>query len=83
MSATERPDILDNAFVIVEHPSGARALLHLCMFAEGSRWEHEIVVVGDAGRLEADLPGFMERAGGPGRAGGRHERVRQGLSLPG
>jgi len=64
VSATERPDILANAFVIVEHPSGARALLHLCMFAEGSRWEHEIVVVGDAGKLEADLPGLMELARG-------------------
>ncbi len=46
----ETPDILDNAFVIVEYPSGARALLDLCMFAEGSRWEQEIVVVGDAVR---------------------------------
>ena len=60
----ETPDILDNAFVIVEYPSGARALLDLCMFAEGSRWEQEIVVVGDAGKLEADLPGFMELARG-------------------
>jgi predicted dehydrogenase len=30
------PDILDNAFVIVDYPSGARALLDLCMFAEDS-----------------------------------------------
>ncbi|MBK7593077.1 MAG: hypothetical protein IPI27_17940 [Betaproteobacteria bacterium] len=31
------PDILDNAYVIVDYPGGARALLDLCMFAEGSR----------------------------------------------
>ena len=30
------PDILDNAFVIVDYPSGARALLDLCMFAEAT-----------------------------------------------
>ena len=60
----EVPDILDNAFVVVDYPSGARALLDLCMFAEGSRWEQELVVVGDAGKLEADLPGFMEVARG-------------------
>ena len=60
----ETPDILDNAFVVVDYPSGARALLDLCMFAEGSRWEQELSVVGDAGKLEANLPGFMELARG-------------------
>jgi len=56
----ETPDLLDNAFVIVDYPSGGRALLDLCMFAEGSRWEQEVVVVGDRGKLEAHLPNFME-----------------------
>jgi len=60
----EVPDILDNAYVVVDYPSGARAALDLCMFAEGSRWEQELVAVGDAGKLEADLPGFMELARG-------------------
>ena len=54
------PDILDNAYVIVDYPSGARAALDLCMFAEGSRWEQEVCVVGDAGKLEAFVPNFME-----------------------
>ncbi len=54
------PDILDNAFVIVDYPSGARALLDLCMFAEGSRWEQELTAVGDAGKVEVHLPNFME-----------------------
>ncbi len=58
------PDILDNAFVIVDYPSGARAMLDLCMFAEGSRWEQEVTVTGDAGKVEAFVPNFMEVARG-------------------
>lgn len=56
----EVPDLLDNAFVIVEYPGGARALLDLCMFAEGSRWEQELTAVGDRGKVEAHVPNFME-----------------------
>jgi predicted dehydrogenase len=59
-----RPDILDNAFVIVDYPGGVRAVLDLCMFAEGSRWEQELTVVGDAGKVEAHVPGFAEVARG-------------------
>lgn len=59
-----RSDILDNAFVIVDYPRGVRALLELCMFAEGSRWEQELTVVGDAGKIEAHVPGFAEVARG-------------------
>ena len=62
--AGERPDILDNAFVIVEYPGGVRATLDLCMFAEGSRWEQELVAVGDAGKVSVHVPGFMELARG-------------------
>ena len=36
------PDILDNAFVIVEFENGARALLDLCMFAENSLHQEEV-----------------------------------------
>jgi len=53
----EVPDILDNAYVIVEYDSGARALLDLCMFAEGSRHEQNIAVTGDIGKLETTVPG--------------------------
>lgn len=60
----ETPDILDNAFVIVDYPSGARALLDLCMFAEGSRWEQEVSATGDLGKIEAFVPNFMEVARG-------------------
>lgn len=52
----ETPDILDNAFVLVEYAGGARAMLDLCMFAEASRYSEEISVVGEAGKLEAFLP---------------------------
>jgi myo-inositol 2-dehydrogenase / D-chiro-inositol 1-dehydrogenase len=58
------PDVLDHAFVIVDYSRGGRAALDLCMFAEGSRWEQELVVVGDAGKVEAHLPNFMELARG-------------------
>ena len=55
------PDILDNAFVIVDYASGARASLDLCMFAEGSRNEQEISVVGDVAKIEAFVPENLVR----------------------
>ncbi len=45
------PDILDNAYVVVDYENGARGMLDLCMFAEGSRNEQEICVVGDIGKV--------------------------------
>jgi myo-inositol 2-dehydrogenase/D-chiro-inositol 1-dehydrogenase len=51
------PDILDNAYVIVNYANGARALLDLCMFAEGSQYEQEIAVTGDVGKIETTVPG--------------------------
>ena len=53
----EVPDILDNAYVIVDFANGARAMLDLCMFAEGGRFEQQLVVVGDRGKLETSVPG--------------------------
>nr|CAD1820695.1 unnamed protein product [Ananas comosus var. bracteatus] len=44
------PDIIDNAFVIVEFDNGSRGMLDLCMFAEGSKNEQEISVVFSTGR---------------------------------
>ncbi len=52
----ERPDILDNGFVTVDFASGARGLLDLCMFAEGSRNEQEIAATGDVGKVECFIP---------------------------
>jgi len=52
----ETPDILDNAYVIVDFENGVRALLDLCMFAEASRNQEEISAVGDAGKVECFIP---------------------------
>lgn len=52
-----RPDIIDNAFVIVDFANGTRGMLDLCMFAEGSRWQEVISVTGDEARLDACVPG--------------------------
>jgi predicted dehydrogenase len=50
------PDILDNAFTLVDYEGGCRAMLDLCMFAEGSRSEQEISAVGSEGKIECLLP---------------------------
>lgn len=55
--ANGTPDILDNAFVVVDFASGQRALLELCMFAEGARYQEEISVVGSQGKAECFVPG--------------------------
>ena len=76
----ERPDIIDNAFVIVEFANGVRGALDLCMFAEGGRYEQELTITGDAAKLEATVPGDVvwlgERAaaGKPGSQPGRGVR---------
>ena len=51
------PDILDNAYVIVDFESGQRAMLELCMFAEGARYQEEISVVGPKAKVECFVPG--------------------------
>ncbi|PRD40881.1 oxidoreductase [Phyllobacterium phragmitis] len=53
----EHSDIWDNAYVIVDFASGARAMLELCMFAEGSRYQEEISAVGPLGKIECHVPG--------------------------
>lgn len=57
------PDILDSAYVIVEYPSGARASLDLCMFAENSIDNEHITVVGEKAKLESLLPSLTLRYG--------------------
>ncbi|CAM8885112.1 unnamed protein product [Rhodiola kirilowii] len=57
------PDIIDNAYVIVEFENGSRGMLDLCMFAEGSQNEQEISVVGDSGKGEAFVPESIVRLG--------------------
>ena len=53
----ERSDILDNAYVIVEYSDASRAMLDLSMFAEAGRHEQELTIVGDTGKIEAQIPG--------------------------
>ncbi|MEM5470534.1 Gfo/Idh/MocA family oxidoreductase [Hoeflea sp. AS60] len=53
----KRPDILDNAFVVIDFDNGMRAMLDLCMFAEGSSWQEAIAVTGDVAKAEAFVPG--------------------------
>ena len=59
----ETPDILDNAYVIVEYEGGARAVLDLCMFAEATKNEQEISVVGPLGKVEAMVGEGIVRLG--------------------
>lgn len=49
-------DILDTAYVLVDFESGARAVLELCMFAEASKHQEEVSLVGTRGKLEAFAP---------------------------
>ena len=51
-----QPDILDNAYVVVDYEGGQRAMLDLCMFAEAGENQEELVAVGDRGKVEARLP---------------------------
>ncbi|MCK0167976.1 Gfo/Idh/MocA family oxidoreductase [Jannaschia sp. S6380] len=51
------PDIVDNAFVVVDFANGTRGMLDLCMFAEGSHWQESIAVTGPNARCEAFIPG--------------------------
>lgn len=50
-------DIWDSGYVIVDFASGARAMLELSMFAEGSEYQEMIHAVGGDGKLEVKLPG--------------------------
>ncbi|MEQ9573410.1 MAG: Gfo/Idh/MocA family oxidoreductase [Nitratireductor sp.] len=50
-------DILDNAFVVVDFENGVRAMLDLCMFAEGASWQEQIAATGDLASIEAFVPG--------------------------
>lgn len=51
------PDIIDNAYVVVDFENGTRGMLDLCMFAEGSKWQEIISVTGSKARVDACVPG--------------------------
>ena len=50
------PDIIDNSFTVVEFEGGARAMLDLCMFADGAENEEVFSVTGDRARLDVAVP---------------------------
>ena len=51
------PDILDNAFVIVDFATEQRAMLDLNMFADGSWYQESITVIGSQAKVECKIPG--------------------------
>ncbi len=63
------PDILDNAYVVVEYDDGARGLLDLCMFADATHNQQEFAVMGEAGKIEALVPEDIVRIGHRGHHG--------------
>jgi len=50
------PDIIDNAFAVVDFDNGVRAMLDLCMFAEGAEEQEELAVIGDKAKLTVRIP---------------------------
>ena len=53
----KQPDILDNALVVLDFPGSRRALLELCMFAEGSEYQETLGAIGSRAKIEAFVPG--------------------------
>ena len=53
----KRSDIWDGGYVIFDFENGSRAMLELCMFADGTLWNEEISAVGPKGKIECRLPG--------------------------
>lgn len=52
----KRPDIIDNSFTTVDFANGVRAMLDLCMFADGAENQEEISATGDKARLDCLIP---------------------------
>lgn len=52
-----RPDIIDNALVIIDFDSGCRASLELCMFADRAEPQEQLTALGNLGKLDACIPG--------------------------
>jgi predicted dehydrogenase len=57
----KRADMLDNAFVVLEYANGARGMLDLCMFGEGSFDKEILTIVGEEGKIESFLPSQVVR----------------------
>ncbi|MBI3428799.1 MAG: Gfo/Idh/MocA family oxidoreductase [Actinobacteria bacterium] len=88
----KQADMLDNAYVILEYASGARGMLDLCMFGEGSYDKEILTIVGDEGKLESFLPSqnirYSRRSDwgrkstwGSGEGSGRGSEIKQVIDL--
>jgi len=53
----QRSDIWDAAYAIFDFDNGAKSMLELSMFAEGSEFQEHITAVGPKGKLECLIPG--------------------------
>jgi len=53
----ERSDIWDAAYAIFDFENGAKSMLELSMFAEGSEFQEHITAVGPKGKIECLIPG--------------------------
>lgn len=64
----ETPDIWDGSYVMFDFENGAKAMLELSMFADGSKWNEEIHAIGPKGKIACRMPGpqrFWPAALGP------------------
>ena len=52
-----KPDIIDNAFVVVDFASKKRAMLELNMFADGSWYQESLCAIGHTAKIECKIPG--------------------------
>jgi myo-inositol 2-dehydrogenase / D-chiro-inositol 1-dehydrogenase len=50
------PDIIDNSYTTIDFANGVRAMLDLCMFADGAEEQEEIIAVASEARLDVRIP---------------------------
>ena len=50
-------DIWDGGYVVFDFENGAKAMLELSMFADGSKWNEEIHAIGPEGKVACRIPG--------------------------
>lgn len=67
--AGQRSDIWDAAYAMFNFDNGAKTMLELSMFAEGSEYQEHISAVGPKGKIECFIPGptrfWPEKLGAP------------------
>lgn len=53
----EVPDVLDHAYVSIRFENDVKAMLELCMFAEGAIHQERVLAIGTDGLIEVRVPG--------------------------